>query len=72
MRRTTSLIHTCEIKTFAQFTFSYVILIITDIDLCKDTYHVIANFRAGPRAAHLVVAGDLVRADNMLVTPCFS
>jgi len=45
------------------------LLLIDDIHLCEATEHVNAVFRIGPRATHVVLAGDLVPAGTMLVTP---
>jgi len=41
---------------------------IKDIHQCEDTAHVYAIVRTGPRATHIVRAGDLVSAGTMLVT----
>jgi len=45
------------------------LLFIDGNHLCEATGHANAIFRTGPRAAHVVLAGDLVPADTMLVTP---
>jgi len=45
------------------------LLFIDDIHLYEDIDYVNAIFRTGPRATHVVLAGDLVPASIMLVTP---
>ena len=61
--------HTSEIK-FAQFVFNDVFINENKyIHQYEDTDHVYAIVRTSPRATHVVCAGDLVPADNMLVTP---
>jgi len=49
-----------------QFTY-YVI--ITDVNLCDGTHHLNAIFKTGPRATNVVLAGDLVPAGTVSVTP---
>lgn len=36
--------------------------VVNDIHLCENADHVNATFRTGPRATHMVIAGDLVPA----------
>jgi len=57
--------HTSE-KNFAQFTFHYVINI--GIKLCDDAHHLNALFKAGSRAANVVLTWDLVPAGTVLLT----
>jgi len=44
-------------------------IIIKDIHPCQDIEHVYAIVRTGPRATHVLRAGDLVPAGTMLVMP---
>jgi len=41
---------------------------IKDVNQCENIDHVYVIFRTSPRATHMVRAGDLVSAGNMLVT----
>ena len=47
----------------------FIYIIIKDIHVCEDIDHVNAIFRKGPRETHMVLAGDLVPVNTMLVTP---
>ena len=73
MRRATSLIHTLPKKNIAQFVLIIMLSIkIKDVHPCQNTewaWDVYAIVRTGPRATHMVCAGNLVPADTMLVTP---
>jgi len=61
------LVHTAEIfKILVQFTYYGMIV---DVNVCDDTHHLIAIFKRGPRATNEVLAGDLVPAGTVLVTP---
>jgi len=53
---------------FAQFTFNYFSV---NIRKCENIDHANVVFRTGPRATDLVLAGNLVPADTMLVTTGF-
>ena len=56
------MLHTSEIKIFAQFTFHYFII-------GEDIDHANVIFITGPRATYMVLAGDLVPQGTTLVTP---
>jgi len=65
MRWATSLLHTSEIKILLNL--PSIILVLTFVN-CEDTDHANFIFRPGPRATHVVRAGDLVPAGATLVT----
>jgi len=61
--RATSLIHTSEEKILLNLP------LINDVNLCDDTHHLNGIFKTGRRTTNVALAGDLVPAGTMLVTP---
>jgi len=45
------------------------LILVADIHLYENTDPVNALFRTGPQAIHVVLAGNLMPVDTMLVTP---
>jgi len=68
--KATSLIHKFEMKDLLNLSLFMLLLIkFNDINLHEGTYHVADIFRTGPRATHMVRAGNVVPAGTMLVAP---
>ena len=69
MRKATSVIHTSETKSLLNLP---IILVLIYVNQSEDIDHANVIFRTGPRVTYVVLAGDLVPAGTMLVTPALS
>ena len=57
------MIHTFEVKILL------ILTVINNVNLCDDSHHLNGIFKTGQRAANVALAGDLVPAGTVLVTP---